>query len=82
MCVFVSYIFILVDQCQQEKNIGLVHQALNRASRWALKKLTATYVTLHVSDIGKAVKIDSEDEVRALLLSMVRISLSYFPQYI
>jgi COP9 signalosome complex subunit 3 len=39
-----------------------------------LKKLTATYVTLHVSDIGKAVKIDSEDDVRALLLSMVRIS--------
>jgi len=55
----------------QERNIGLVQQAINRASRWALKKLTATYVTLHVSDIGKAVKIGSDDEVRALLLSMI-----------
>lgn len=55
----------------QDRNIGLIQQAINRASRWALKKLTATYVTLHVSDIGKAVKIDSEDEVRALLLSMI-----------
>jgi len=36
-----------------------------------LKKLTATYVTLHLADIGRAVKIDSEEEVRALLLSMV-----------
>lgn len=55
----------------QERNLGLVQQAINRASRWSLKKLTATYVTLHVSDIGKAVRIDSEDEVRALLLSMI-----------
>jgi COP9 signalosome complex subunit 3 len=65
---------------QQERNIGLVQQAINRASRWALKKLTATYVTLHVSDIGKAIKINSEDEVRALLLSMVRMSRDSFSQ--
>ncbi|KDR81351.1 hypothetical protein GALMADRAFT_239200 [Galerina marginata CBS 339.88] len=55
----------------QDKNVGLIQQALNRAPRWVLKKLTATYVTLHLSDIGRAVKIDSEDEVRALLLSMI-----------
>ena len=42
-----------------------------RAPRWVLKKLTSTYVTLHLSDIGRAIKIESEDEVRALLLSMV-----------
>jgi len=40
-----------------------------------LKKLTATYVTLHLADIGRAVKIDSEEEVRALLLSMVCLLL-------
>ncbi|KAF9553594.1 hypothetical protein CPC08DRAFT_224462 [Agrocybe pediades] len=55
----------------QEKNLGLITQALQRAPRWVLKKLTATYVTLHLSDIGRLIKIDSEDEVRALLLSMI-----------
>jgi len=43
-----------------------------------LKKLTATYVTLHLADIGKAIKIGSEDEVRELLLSMVRSPPSSF----
>ena len=51
--------------------MGLITQAMARAPRWVLKKLTSTYVTLHLSDIGRAIKIDSEDEVRALLLSMV-----------
>lgn len=49
-----------------------------RAPRWVLKKLTSTYVTLHLSDIGRAIKIDSEDEVRALLLSMVYNMVSSF----
>ncbi|KIM38050.1 hypothetical protein M413DRAFT_448084 [Hebeloma cylindrosporum] len=56
---------------QTDRNIGLIQQAAVRAPRWVLKKLTATYVTLHLSDIGRVVKIDSEDEVRALLLSMI-----------
>jgi COP9 signalosome complex subunit 3 len=47
-----------------------------RAPRWVLKKLTATYVTLHLSDIGRAINIDSEDGVRDLLLSMVRYAQS------
>ena len=51
--------------------MGLITQAITRAPRWVLKKLISTYVTLHLSDIGRAIKIDSEDEVRALLLSMV-----------
>ncbi|EDR06883.1 uncharacterized protein LACBIDRAFT_294631 [Laccaria bicolor S238N-H82] len=54
-----------------EKNLGLISQAVARAPRWVLKKLTATYVTLHLADIGKAIKIGSEDEVRGLLLSMI-----------
>ncbi|PPQ65794.1 hypothetical protein CVT26_000379 [Gymnopilus dilepis] len=55
----------------QEKNLGLIQQAIDRAPRWVLRKLTATYVTLHLSDICRAVKIESEDAVRALLLSMI-----------
>ncbi|KAF8157194.1 hypothetical protein B0H34DRAFT_712647 [Crassisporium funariophilum] len=55
----------------QDKNMGLLNQAIARAPRWVLKKLTATYVTLHLSDIGRAIRIEDEDEVRALLLSMI-----------
>lgn len=66
----------------------MIQQAINRASGWALKKLTATYVTLHLSDIGKAIKVESDDEVRALLLKMVgnplvsarRIGITSFSQ--
>lgn len=53
-------------------NVGLVRQALARAPRWAVRKLTETYVTLALPEIGKAVGIESEAEVRAMVLSMVR----------
>lgn len=69
---FSLFLFLRIDE-RQDKNLGLITQALTRAPRWVLKKLTSTYVTLHLSDIGRAIKIDSEDEVRALLLSMVWI---------
>jgi COP9 signalosome complex subunit 3 len=48
-------------------------QAIARAPRWALKKLTATYVTLGLADIARAVNIKSEDDVRDVVLSMVGI---------
>lgn len=56
----------------QERNSGLINQAIERAPRWLIKKLTSTYLTLGLSDIGKEVGIDSEDEVRAIIVSMVR----------
>lgn len=63
--------------------MGLITQAMARAPRWVLKKLTSTYVTLHLSDIGRAIKIDSEDEVRALLLSMVyKMVFSLIPLFL
>ena len=52
--------------------MGLISQAVARAPHWVLKKLIATYITLHLADIGKEIKISSEDEVRELLLTMVR----------
>jgi len=61
-----------------DRNVGLIQQAAQRAPRWVLKKLTGTYVTLHLSDIGKVVKVDGEEEVRALLLSMVRFLFAFF----
>lgn len=51
--------------------MGLLNQALSRAPRWSLKKLTATYLTLGLREIGKAVGIEDEENVRSLILSMV-----------
>lgn len=45
---------------------------------WLIKKLTATYLTLGLSDIGKQVGIDSAEEVREIIISMVRF-ISIFP---
>ncbi|EDR04097.1 uncharacterized protein LACBIDRAFT_330938 [Laccaria bicolor S238N-H82] len=41
-----------------------VHSAVARAPRWVLKKLTTTYVTLNLADVGKAIKISLEDGSR------------------
>ncbi|KAI6145726.1 hypothetical protein EDD17DRAFT_1790871 [Pisolithus thermaeus] len=57
-----------------EKNLGLISEALERAPRWSIRKLTATYLTLHLSDIGQAVGIESEGQVRALILDMIQSS--------
>ncbi|PCH44992.1 hypothetical protein WOLCODRAFT_139360 [Wolfiporia cocos MD-104 SS10] len=56
---------------QKEKNTGLIHQTIERAPRWLIKKLTATYLTLGLSDIAREVGVDSEDEVRAIVVSMI-----------
>ncbi|KAF8838396.1 hypothetical protein BDN67DRAFT_971595 [Paxillus ammoniavirescens] len=57
-----------------EKTLGLITQALDRAPRWTIRKLTATYLTLHLSDIAQAVGMESEDEVRSLILGMIESS--------
>ncbi|KAF8885334.1 hypothetical protein BD779DRAFT_1533952 [Infundibulicybe gibba] len=54
-----------------EKTTGLIIQAIERAPRWVLKKLTATYVTLGLADIARAIRMDSEHDVRGLILSMI-----------
>ncbi|KAG2003486.1 hypothetical protein CC2G_004086 [Coprinopsis cinerea AmutBmut pab1-1] len=56
---------------QGEKNMGLLRQAVDRAPRWVLKKLTATYLSLNLTEIAKAVKIEDVNEVRGILLSMI-----------
>ncbi|KAH7105223.1 hypothetical protein BKA62DRAFT_767472 [Auriculariales sp. MPI-PUGE-AT-0066] len=55
----------------QDDNTGLVKQVLDRAPRWQVRKLTDTYVTLSLPEIGKAVNIESEAEIRALVISMI-----------
>lgn len=48
-------------------------QAIDRAPRWSIKKLTATYLTLGLSEIGKEVGIANDDDTRKVVLDMVRI---------
>ncbi|KAI0065045.1 hypothetical protein BV25DRAFT_1822146 [Artomyces pyxidatus] len=52
-------------------NAGLLKQALDRAPRWAIKKLTETYLTLGLREIGRNVGIEDVDEVRRVVLSMI-----------
>ncbi|KIK42328.1 hypothetical protein CY34DRAFT_83767 [Suillus luteus UH-Slu-Lm8-n1] len=73
-----DYLRTIVENEQQlftnERTLGLITQALNRAPRWAIKKLTTTYLTLHLSDIGRQVGISDETEVKSLILSMIECS--------
>ena len=55
----------------QDGNTGLINQALERAPRRLIKKLTSTYLTLGLAEIGKNVRISDIEEVRALVLKMV-----------
>jgi COP9 signalosome complex subunit 3 len=52
--------------------LGLVRQALDHAPRWTMRKLTATYVTLSLAEIGKVAGIPEEETVREIVLNMVR----------
>jgi COP9 signalosome complex subunit 3 len=54
-----------------DKNLGLIQQALDRAPRWNLKRLTDTYLTLGLADIGREINISNEDTVRELVVDMI-----------
>ncbi|TFY50562.1 hypothetical protein EVG20_g11447, partial [Dentipellis fragilis] len=54
-----------------DNNMGLLKQALERAPRWAIKKLTETYLTLGLGEIGREVGIRDVSEVRRVVLSMI-----------
>jgi len=59
------------DVFSADNNMGLVKQAVERAPRWLIQKLTSTYLTLGLGDIAKEAKVGSEAEVRAIILDMV-----------
>ncbi|KAL0958361.1 hypothetical protein HGRIS_000503 [Hohenbuehelia grisea] len=56
-----------------ERMVGLLRQALARAPRWSIKKLTETYLTLNLAEIAKEVNISSENEVRSIVLDMIAV---------
>ncbi|EKM56836.1 uncharacterized protein PHACADRAFT_254170 [Phanerochaete carnosa HHB-10118-sp] len=61
-----------VEAFRSDQNLGLVQQVIDRASRWLIKKLTLTYITLGLTDIGKEVGVEAE-EVRVIVLNMIEI---------
>lgn len=46
---------------------------VDRAPRWAIRKLTDTYLTLSLPEIGRAAGIEDVAEVRRIVISMVRL---------
>jgi COP9 signalosome complex subunit 3 len=51
----------------------LLRLVVERAPRWAIRKLTETYLTLSLLEIGRAAGIEDVAEVRRIVLSMVRM---------
>jgi len=59
------------DVYASECHLGLVEIMARAAPKWIIKRLTETYVTLGLAEIGKYVGIDDEVLVRSLVLSMI-----------
>lgn len=54
-----------------DDNLGLLGLVVNKAPRWAIRRLTETYLTLSLSEIGRAVGMENFEEVRRVVLSMI-----------
>ncbi|KAF5389650.1 hypothetical protein D9757_004138 [Collybiopsis confluens] len=59
------------DLYESECSLGLVERLAKEAPKWIIKRLTETYVTLGLAEIGKYVGIDNQVQTRALVLSMI-----------
>ncbi|KAI0305215.1 hypothetical protein B0F90DRAFT_1702545 [Multifurca ochricompacta] len=54
-----------------DDNFGLLRLVVERAPRWAIKKLTETYLTLSLPEIGRVAGVEDVEEVRRVVLSMI-----------
>ncbi|KAH8829079.1 hypothetical protein DL96DRAFT_1596566 [Flagelloscypha sp. PMI_526] len=63
------------DVFSSDQNYGLVQEAFRQAPKWQLKKLTNTYVTLGVGEIGKHLGISDEAQVLSLVIGMIETKL-------
>ncbi|KIK68564.1 hypothetical protein GYMLUDRAFT_36025 [Collybiopsis luxurians FD-317 M1] len=63
------------DLYTSECNLGLVERLEKEAPKWIVKRLTETYVTLGLAEIGRYVGIEDEGQVRSLVLSMIESKL-------
>lgn len=56
---------------QKDNNFGLIHQCLSALRRRNIQKLTETYMTLSLTDIAKAIKVQSVKDAETQLLRMI-----------
>lgn len=56
---------------QKDNNFGLIHQCISALKRRNIQKLTETYMTLSLTDIAKAIKVQSVKDAETQLLSMI-----------
>ncbi|KAI9444144.1 hypothetical protein H4582DRAFT_1065366 [Lactarius indigo] len=54
-----------------DDNLGLLGLVVDRAPRWAIRRLTETYLTLSLTEIGRAAGMERIEEVRRVVLSMI-----------
>jgi len=54
-----------------DDNLGLLGLVVDRAPRWTIRRLTETYLTLSLPEIGRAAGMENIDEVRRVVLSMI-----------
>ncbi|KAG8765032.1 hypothetical protein FRC12_007723 [Ceratobasidium sp. 428] len=55
----------------KDNNMGLLKRAVARIPYWAVHKLTKTYVSLSLAEIGQVIKIADEAAVRNLIQTMI-----------
>jgi COP9 signalosome complex subunit 3 len=49
---------------------------MDTAPRWNIKRLTDTYLSLSLAEIGKEIGVESESAVRSLVIGMVGLGIS------
>jgi len=59
------------DLFKTDRNLGLIKQAVDKAPRWSIKKLTETYLTLSLADIGSKVGVADVEAVGSMILGMI-----------
>ncbi|KIY48410.1 hypothetical protein FISHEDRAFT_23327, partial [Fistulina hepatica ATCC 64428] len=55
----------------EDKNASLVELALDALPKWALQRLTHTYVTFSLEDIAEAIQLPDGEVVREMVLEMI-----------
>lgn len=63
--------FLHLSHLRQDRNVGLVKQAIQRSRGWSIKKLTETYISLSLPEIGEQIGVSDLDAVRSFVLTMV-----------
>jgi len=66
-----SLFFVSLCNLSQDKNLGLAKQALQALVRHSIRRLTDTYVSVSLAEIGAAVGLSGPAEAMAKVTQMV-----------